>query len=264
MAYHNSSQIDVSRQNMPSLLHEDLVKFQQNGREPYNADSFSNRQRLPGIGGADESENIFFPSKSLFTGQHAAALPENGDLYPLGQRGLYNQTSLLNGKHQNAQFKEKAHAWAHNVYVDLLSHLQQTKKSGQHVRRSHGLGRSYSQASIYPKPPRQSSFSSTMRSSADQHGQIDSKFASMHRVVTSNGRRSSHPLTHQVEQNRTPGNSTIIDMAKYALEMLTNLCRESEWSWIDGMLLGGCLAYGLDDYQKALDWYTKIVSIDSW
>ncbi len=48
-----------------------------------------------------------------------------------------------------------------------------------------------------------------------------------------------------------------------ALEMLTNLCDESAWKWIDGMLLGGCLAYGLGDYNKALRWYSKILSIDS-
>lgn len=53
-----------------------------------------------------------------------------------------------------------------------------------------------------------------------------------------------------------------LDSAKVALEMLANLCQEGEWRWIDGMLLGGCLAYGLEDYYKALEWYRKIISVD--
>jgi hypothetical protein len=51
--------------------------------------------------------------------------------------------------------------------------------------------------------------------------------------------------------------------ATEALEILTNLCEQSGWSWIDGMLLGGCLAYGLEEYHKALDWYSKIILLDS-
>jgi hypothetical protein len=53
-----------------------------------------------------------------------------------------------------------------------------------------------------------------------------------------------------------------MNKAKEALEMLTTLCDQSGWCWIDGMLLGGCLAYGLEDYHKALDWYSKIIALD--
>ncbi len=51
--------------------------------------------------------------------------------------------------------------------------------------------------------------------------------------------------------------------AASALEHLTKLCHGSEWKWIEGMLLGGCLAYALGDYLKALRWYSKIMSIDA-
>ncbi|KAI9838523.1 MAG: hypothetical protein M1819_004831 [Sarea resinae] len=47
-----------------------------------------------------------------------------------------------------------------------------------------------------------------------------------------------------------------------ALEMLTQFCEESGWQWVDGMLLGGCLAYGLADYNGALGWYSKILDLD--
>ncbi|KAL9601114.1 MAG: hypothetical protein Q9219_002713 [cf. Caloplaca sp. 3 TL-2023] len=51
--------------------------------------------------------------------------------------------------------------------------------------------------------------------------------------------------------------------AMTAIEMLSRLCQESEWSWTDGMLLGGCLAYCLGDYDKALKWYTRVLTCDS-
>ena len=51
--------------------------------------------------------------------------------------------------------------------------------------------------------------------------------------------------------------------AKAALEMLARLSQESGWQWTDGLLLGGCLAYGLGDYDKALQWYRKVLELDS-
>ena len=50
--------------------------------------------------------------------------------------------------------------------------------------------------------------------------------------------------------------------AATALEMLGRLCQESGWAWIDGMLLGGCLAYGLGEYNRAMKWYYKVLDVD--
>lgn len=43
---------------------------------------------------------------------------------------------------------------------------------------------------------------------------------------------------------------------------MTKLCQETDWRWTDGMHLGGCLAYGLGHYQKALRWYKKVLEMD--
>ncbi|KAF2998970.1 hypothetical protein E8E13_007239 [Curvularia kusanoi] len=51
--------------------------------------------------------------------------------------------------------------------------------------------------------------------------------------------------------------------AASALEAITKHCEESKWKWIDGMLLGGCLAYALGDYQKAQNWYKHILTLDT-
>ncbi|KAL9106448.1 MAG: hypothetical protein Q9227_008536 [Pyrenula ochraceoflavens] len=51
--------------------------------------------------------------------------------------------------------------------------------------------------------------------------------------------------------------------ARAALDMLEHLCQESNGDWIDGMLLGGCLAYGLADYDKAMVLYQRILARDA-
>lgn len=50
--------------------------------------------------------------------------------------------------------------------------------------------------------------------------------------------------------------------ATHAMDMLSRLCSESGWQWTDGMLLGGCLAYGLGDFARALKWYSKVLTCD--
>ncbi|KAH0538772.1 hypothetical protein FGG08_004660 [Glutinoglossum americanum] len=66
---------------------------------------------------------------------------------------------------------------------------------------------------------------------------------------------STAPLYPQ--QGTSPATNAVA-----ALEMLTNLCRESNWKWVDGMLLAGCLAYGLGEYNTAMVWYLKIIEVD--
>ncbi|TKW53168.1 putative UDP-N-acetylglucosamine--peptide N-acetylglucosaminyltransferase SEC [Colletotrichum tanaceti] len=35
------------------------------------------------------------------------------------------------------------------------------------------------------------------------------------------------------------------------------------WKWIDGILLGGCLHYGLEHFEEALEWFTRITSLEA-
>jgi hypothetical protein len=70
-------------------------------------------------------------------------------------------------------------------------------------------------------------------------------------------RRSSGSITG-LHPNVSPNTAAVS-----ALESITKHCDESSWKWIDGMLLGGCLAYALGDYQKALGWYSRILDLDS-
>lgn len=54
----------------------------------------------------------------------------------------------------------------------------------------------------------------------------------------------------------------VMTNATTALELISRLCAESAWAWVDGMLLAGCLAYGLGNYVDALTWYSKILERD--
>ncbi|RKF75310.1 hypothetical protein GcM1_234019 [Golovinomyces cichoracearum] len=50
--------------------------------------------------------------------------------------------------------------------------------------------------------------------------------------------------------------------AKKAMEIIYLVCEQGGWHWIDGMLLGGCIAYGLKDFHEAINWFFKIISLD--
>ncbi|CAI6231723.1 unnamed protein product [Periconia digitata] len=63
---------------------------------------------------------------------------------------------------------------------------------------------------------------------------------------------------HQNLHNEVPPSMT----AASALDAITKHCEESSWNWIDGILLGGCLAYALGDYLKAQNWYKHILKLD--
>ncbi|PVH86786.1 glycosyltransferase family 41 protein [Cadophora sp. DSE1049] len=196
-------------------------------------------------------------------------------------------TAQSPSKSNNARFKEKTLSWAHSIYVDLLAYLHQTMKEGKKSRQSHGF-RTYSKNSIYPKPPRQpaSRLGSTHWSDLDSN---DSKmippqshagatpglprtssiasFTGWQGTSHLNEPRHARSLDQDVPHYMSPFQSpqfliSPLSKAKEALDMLTTLCDESGWCWIDGMLLGGCLAYGLEEYHKALDWYSKIIALD--
>lgn len=138
--------------------------------------------------------------------------------------------------------KEKALSWAHRMYVQLLACLQQTPKSeGRNDKRGHRL---MTKNSLYPKPPRQP---------ASAFGGFD--------LTGTSGPNATLLSPHRTEESQINVSSALAN-AQTALDMLQTLCEESEWKWIDGMLLGGCLAYGLEHYGVAHDWYSKIVRLD--
>lgn len=222
--------------------------------------------------------------------QHAHEIATPSPMYMSSNDGSRTPTAQSRNKSNSNHFKEKTLSWAHSIYVDLLTFLHQLKKDDKQSRNSRGFR---PKATIYPKPPRQpaSSFgnanwsaSSTPSSENSTNGarqHSDSVLPSSRRSNSTNtfgawqmgsdfgegrySRFSNQDMPHYVSPFHSARLATDppLRKAKEALDVLTTLCEQSGWLWIDGMLLGGCLAYGLEEYHKALGWYSKILALDT-
>lgn len=175
-------------------------------------------------------------------GRHHVHQEPQSQTHGFEPKGLATPTPRSSSHSARTQFKEKVLSWAHSVYVQLLACLQQQQKAGgKHGRNGRRI---LTKSSLYPKPPRQPA--STL-GGPDLTGTFDSDAKSS--------------LPYGTEESQINVTSALANAQK-ALEMLESLCEESDWKWIDGMLLGGCLAYGLERYGDAHDWYLKIIKLD--
>ena len=154
-----------------------------------------------------------------------------------------HQTAYDSSTH-NLQFKERILIEAHRAYLSLLA--------SQHQSRQHANSRIFTNDRLSSHTATQSSTIHSIHSL--QARRLNPALPSaqyttdeIHRPTTSIFRHSeSCPTTNAVA----------------ALEVLTQLCQESEWQWVDGILLGGCLAYALANYEKALQWYYRVLACD--
>ncbi|KAH8431798.1 UDP-N-acetylglucosaminyltransferase [Aspergillus melleus] len=216
-------------------------------------------------------------------------------------QGFQNAGPTPHARAANVEFKEKVLSWAHSVYVDLLASIHQARRNSMSSAGGDIQNQRLLKPSIYPKPPRQPGldFSHSSAPEVTRHNSYPSSQYDLHHVQKSNfsngggndtyrqpGRlslantqqaatsdaqmldRLRHTGRFATSFSRLPvapfGNeSSATANAISSLEMLSHLCMESNWEWIDGMLLGGCLAYGLGDYHKATRWYTRIINRDS-
>ena len=218
--------------------------------------------------------------------------------HPLAMSGGNPARPGITLRTENAEFKEKILAWAHGVYVDLLASIHQARRNSFASGIADGQAAArLLRPSIYPKPPRQPGldFSSpnnnqdVSRYNTYPNSQYDQQAQKGVSVSTGMYRYGPRPdfAPHRVSEmpvverlggmGRLPGSNSIpsgfsnygndnsmtaVNAASAALEMLSHLCAESGWEWIDGLLLGGCLAYGLGDYHKAMRWYSRILARD--
>ncbi|KAI5789284.1 UDP-N-acetylglucosaminyltransferase [Pyronema domesticum] len=229
-------------------------------------------------------------------------------------RSMYDGT-VYNGSAQNTNVllsREKAAAWAHKAYVDLLSsiHAQKRQNAAAQGNTSHRSGMS----NLYPRPPKY--MGSALKTTQLPQGSSASRYSAHPQTAEMLDRRkrlrasiggstsyldlgtlshqtqpnSAYPFPVQVEQQLhitrrhsaaaaagyaldneqrmvtpiTPVNvAGPVQQATAALRALEKLCAESAWAWTDGMLLGGCLSFGLGDLNSSLGWYRRILDIDA-
>ena len=78
----------------------------------------------------------------------------------------------------------------------------------------------------------------------------------LNRLRRSSGTFNGHTRSHV-------STSSSFAKARTALSSMLYLCKQTEWQWIDGLNLSGCLAYGLGDHQTALELYEKVLNLDA-
>ncbi|ROT40125.1 hypothetical protein SODALDRAFT_332286 [Sodiomyces alkalinus F11] len=181
--------------------------------------------------------------------------------------------------------RERALLQAHGAYSDLLAHLHQTRQSQQPTL---GIGPS-SRLLVYPKPPRHpivapsiplqhaspinpsslgSGFAAVFPSAQpSQFGSL-TDVAGWDANQATNSEKGAFPYANTLPvfphcpSPAATRNVSPLPLAKASLVLLTRLCEESEWKWIHGMMLGGCLQYSLDRCEDALEWFTRVVELD--
>jgi predicted O-linked N-acetylglucosamine transferase (SPINDLY family) len=76
--------------------------------------------------------------------------------------------------------------------------------------------------------------------------------------------RASRPMPIASSTFWTAGSLTPQDekppaRALAAFHQIELCCQADGWQWIDGLQLGGCLAYGLNDFSKAQIWFKRVL-----
>lgn len=262
-----------------SVNHDPLLKQQQ---QPQN---FPPRHApLNSLGTGREQLQPAYQTPALNTapsGQvqvDVAGWPATSGMPPAGS--MASGMNTLTQSVSNAEFKEKMLSWAHGVYVDLLATIHQTRKQNMSKPTADGQPQRPMKPSIYPKPPRQPGMDlSASQTNVQRHNGYPAQSGLTNGVSQYGAGRPSvvagQPLDGYHAVRRASGNAfyplvgpsdpqnSIVAEAARALGVLSSLCVESNYEWIDGMLLVGCLAYGLEDYQKASKWYSRILARDA-
>ncbi|PKK50987.1 hypothetical protein CI102_3618 [Trichoderma harzianum] len=217
----------------------------------------------------------------------------------LGQGAVVENPPTSEQYAVRSSFTEKAYSQAQEHYVELLAYLQTAKRFDQ--MSGGGSSNSRFKILVFPRPPKaRKEHLGTMR---DVYRSVERPVSSKlvpnshPRALTSNiedtlsnntrpqvvqdahveSRRSSRSTSQfHVSPAAYTASSSLgtlgpaamakalpILNAKTSLDILKNLCEQSNWKWIDGILLGGCLLYGLSRFEDAVEWFSRVLALDS-
>ncbi|KAL2888159.1 putative tetratricopeptide [Ceratocystis lukuohia] len=216
--------------------------------------------------------------------------PGSSNFKPTHSHKLSSSTSEVSGSGSGGHFpnvwaagslnlsQDEVLIKAHRAYFVLLAHIQQTRKANN--AKSGEMSKQY----VFPKPPRSSQFPKHLNSDNSNHdpnvSQIKSEVNAIEALnrgamaVSSTTQGSGGNLsTNQCSYSTEPTSffaatssrvlNSPISEAQCCLETLSVLCEQSRWQWIDGIIIGGCLQYGLERYSDAIKWFQLAISVDS-
>ncbi|KIW17050.1 hypothetical protein PV08_04241 [Exophiala spinifera] len=196
-------------------------------------------------------------------------------------------------------FRDRTFAWANKVYTDLLETIRWTVKDQRASGGSTSDSRPVQKPAIFPKPPRRSGshfhetsldristnpstpkfyphynnehsmpeIPSRPQTAIYRPQQAQAGAANQHLSASTNGSNTHYQPRDRIPEVRQPGQSLAdgftrppsFESANSALRTMELLCHEADTPWVDGMLLAGCLAYGLGNYGKAEEWYQAVL-----
>lgn len=230
-------------------------------------------------------------SKSIKT--HAAPHPRQHKLNPATSTRNFDTSDIkLMDYTSDSCFLKKTLTWANDAYNYLLVYLYQSHAEENSSKQSIDVHKS-SNSQKHPQILRQFDSGSAhlhwqntfatkdilsesygSQKKAVPSGPIsntrnkDTKVAQL-KPMTSNpdypftSTENTSSITSRSHQLSLNMHGSPLNSANEAMSILAELCAQSGWQWVDGMLLGGCIAHGLKEYHKAIEWFSKILSQDS-
>lgn len=194
---------------------------------------------------------------------------------------------------EQPHFREKALIQAQQSYIELLAYLQANGRNNP-IKANPG-SRTSQKLPAYPKPPKLRGTGVLKGNGLTTSGMlpsvahnVDASHRARRLIVCddSRPRQSStpyggssmpgeryslmtYPKTAIDQSGDFFGNFTStarplpISNAISSLDILNSLCEQSHWTWVDGMLVGGCLQYALERFENAAKLFSKIVALDS-
>lgn len=297
-----SHQLPTAQHYIPPLRKSGRLpsSFQEHSLRPHyqSRDNISPFQPL-----YQSTNNTAFESNNYSNNAPFQPSSHHGYMLAAYQPQYDHQTPLIaNQESDSIAFRDKTFTWANDAYTRLLAAIQKSTREAHQLAASSGAPRSTAKLSIFPKPPKRSGshFTDDVGTSASISRIGPNSQPSTDNVLNQGAskpptaihlshRRPSDcsiprsspfgssntqagPLPFKQEYRRDPSLTQITGAqqacrlrqdAMNALETMEILCEQAQVPWIDGMLLVGCLAYGLANYDKAMKWYQAILTQDA-
>ncbi|OAR01556.1 hypothetical protein LLEC1_05707 [Akanthomyces lecanii] len=201
---------------------------------------------------------------------------------------VQNASTLNHEGHNNhSDFKDKTLSQAYRCYASLVGYIQANAKATIN-KDSNGADHASPKHLIFPKPPRPRREHLSLTKPSSQcltASRIfpSTSFDSVGTQVphyTHAQRPSRHVMFAGVDQFRAQqsvarhsmplmdsfdftSNGVIpVNDARSSLDILKHLCEQSQWTWVEGMLILGCLQYAVEQYSDALQCFSRINALD--
>ncbi|KAJ6784871.1 hypothetical protein PWT90_00891 [Aphanocladium album] len=205
-------------------------------------------------------------------------------------QGAYTLNHDNFNNHQD--FKDKALSQGYRCYASLVGYIQANARASI-SKDSCGTDHASPKHLIFPKPPRPRRENPGL-GKFPRHS-IPPSIHNSGRIFRSAGVNSTgahgHHYTHVQQPNRhamvagvdqfraqqsvangpmpvlesfdlTSQSVSPINDARSSLDILKHLCEQSQWTWVEGMLILGCLQYAVEQYGEAFRCFSRITALD--